>query len=110
MAQSKASFVAKLSIVIEEVDESEFWIQFAIDEKLIDDAVTYLLRIPLTQQSKDQLKTDILLDGQANDNYWTSAWNTFVNTPSNTTNTNIVKTKLKNLYQYLMRLPEYQLA
>ncbi|MGG9970949.1 DUF1800 domain-containing protein [Ferruginibacter sp. SUN002] len=77
---------------------------------LVDDVVSYLLRIPLTQQSKDQLKTDILLDGQANDNYWTSAWNTFVSTPSNTTNTNIVKTKLKNLYQYIMRLPEYQLS
>lgn len=77
---------------------------------LVDDVVTYLLRIPLTQQSKDKLKTDILLDGQANDNYWTSAWNTFVSTPSNTANTSIVKTKLKNLYQYIMRLPEYQLS
>jgi len=77
---------------------------------LVEDAVTYLLRIPLSQQSLDQLKTDILLDGQANDTYWTTAWNTFVNIPGNTANTNIVKTKLKNLYQYLMRLPEYQLC
>jgi uncharacterized protein (DUF1800 family) len=77
---------------------------------LVEDVVTYLLRIPLTQESKDQLKTNILLDGQTNDSYWTSAWNTFVSTPSNTANTNIVKTKLKNLFQYLLRLPEYQLA
>ena len=34
-SQSKASFKAKLSIVIEEVDESHFWIEFIIDEKLI---------------------------------------------------------------------------
>ncbi|MFZ4768763.1 MAG: DUF1800 domain-containing protein [Ferruginibacter sp.] len=77
---------------------------------LIEDAVTYLLRIPLTQESKDQLKTNILLDGQTTDGYWTTAWNTFVGTPTNTANTNIVKTKLKNLFQYLLRLPEYQLA
>ena len=34
-SQSKASFIAKLSIVIEESDESHFWIEFIIDEKLI---------------------------------------------------------------------------
>ena len=78
--------------------------------KLVEDSLTYLLRIPLTQQSKDQLKTDILLDGQANDNYWTTAWNTFVNNPGDTANAASVKTKLKNLYQYIMRLPEYQLS
>jgi hypothetical protein len=78
--------------------------------KLVEDSLTYLLRIPLTQQSRDQLKTDILLGGQANDNYWTTAWNTFVANPGDTANTNSVKTKLKNLYQYIMRLPEYQLS
>ncbi len=78
--------------------------------KLVEDSLTYLLRIPLSQQSKDQLKTDILLDGQANDSYWTTAWDTFVNDPGDTANTTIVKTKLKNLYQYIMRLPEYQLS
>ncbi|MEX0661212.1 MAG: four helix bundle protein [Balneolaceae bacterium] len=34
IAHSKAAFASKLSIVIEEVDESEFWLQFIIDEKL----------------------------------------------------------------------------
>jgi len=34
LAQSKASFVAKLSIVLEESDESAFWLQFIIDENL----------------------------------------------------------------------------
>lgn len=33
--QSKPSFIAKISIVIEEVDESNFWIEFALDENLI---------------------------------------------------------------------------
>jgi len=35
LAQSKASFVAKLSIVLEETDESAFWLEFIIDEKLL---------------------------------------------------------------------------
>ncbi|WP_194767790.1 four helix bundle protein [Tamlana sp. I1] len=35
IAQSKASFISKISIVIEEVDESNFWIEFALDENLI---------------------------------------------------------------------------
>ena len=36
LAQSKASFVSKLSIVIEEVDEAAFWLDFIIDEKLMN--------------------------------------------------------------------------
>lgn len=77
---------------------------------LVSDAITYLLRMPLTQQSRDKIKTDILLGGQANDNYWTTAWNMYVAVPTDTANTNIVTTKLKSLYQYIMRLPEYQLS
>ncbi|MCB9360811.1 MAG: four helix bundle protein [Flavobacteriales bacterium] len=36
VAQSKPSFIAKLSIVIEEVDESAFWLEFIIEESLIE--------------------------------------------------------------------------
>ena len=35
IAQSKPTFVSKLSIVIEETDESCFWMEFVIDEKLL---------------------------------------------------------------------------
>ena len=35
LAQSKKSFIAKLSIVIEEADEAEFWLEFIVDEKLL---------------------------------------------------------------------------
>jgi four helix bundle protein len=35
LAHSKASFASKLSIVIEEADESLFWMEFAVEEKLI---------------------------------------------------------------------------
>ena len=36
LAQSKAHFVSKLSIVLEEADESAFWLEFIIDESLLD--------------------------------------------------------------------------
>lgn len=34
-AQSKASFISKLSIVLEEADESYFWLEFIVDEHLM---------------------------------------------------------------------------
>ena len=35
IAQSKASFISKLSIVLEESDESYFWLEFIVDEGLL---------------------------------------------------------------------------
>ncbi len=35
IAQSKASFVSKLSIVLEEADESYFWLEFIVDENML---------------------------------------------------------------------------
>ena len=35
LAQTRAGFISKLSIVVEEVDESYFWLEFIIDEELI---------------------------------------------------------------------------
>ncbi len=35
LAQSKPGFVAKLSIVVEEVDETLFWLEIIIEEKLL---------------------------------------------------------------------------
>ena len=35
IAQSRASFISKLSIVLEEADESFFWLEFIIDEELL---------------------------------------------------------------------------
>ncbi|RJP70495.1 MAG: four helix bundle protein [Ignavibacteriales bacterium] len=35
LAQSKAAFISKVSIVIEEADESDFWLEFIADEKLL---------------------------------------------------------------------------
>lgn len=35
IAQSKASFISKLSIALEEADETFFWLEFICDEKLL---------------------------------------------------------------------------
>jgi four helix bundle protein len=35
LAQTKAAFISKISIVIEEADETEFWLEFIMEEKLI---------------------------------------------------------------------------
>ena len=45
LAQLKASFITKLSIVIEEIDESYFWLEYILDEKLLKrEAITPLLK------------------------------------------------------------------
>ena len=35
LSQSNARFIAKISIVLEEADESAFWLEFVIDENLL---------------------------------------------------------------------------
>lgn len=37
LSQSRSQFKSKLSIVLEEADESLFWIEFAMDEKIVNE-------------------------------------------------------------------------
>jgi four helix bundle protein len=37
VAQSKAHFVSKISIVAEEADESAFWLEFIVEERLLEE-------------------------------------------------------------------------
>ena len=45
LAQSKASFTSKISIVLEETDESAFWLEFIIEEEklIIENLISSLL-------------------------------------------------------------------
>ena len=52
LSQSKASFTAKLSIVLEEADEAAFWLEFIIDEKLLKENIVK----PLFQEAKELTK------------------------------------------------------
>ena len=49
LSQSKASFIAKLSIVLEEADESAFWLEFIIDENLLKENLVK----PLLQEAEE---------------------------------------------------------
>lgn len=57
---------------------------------------------------KTQLKS-ILLSGQANDFYWTDAWNNYVSQPTNTGYINTVKSRLQTFYQAVVGMAEYML-
>ncbi len=76
---------------------------------LINDALKYLYRLNLSQQVKDQMKIQMLLSNQLFDYYWTNAWSAYIASPT-VANYNIVNTRLKDLFRYLMNLSEYQLS
>jgi len=76
---------------------------------LIDDALRYLYKLSLSPQVKQQMKTQMLLSNQLYDYYWTNAWMAYIASPT-TANFNIVNTRLKDLFRYLMNLSEYQLS
>ncbi len=78
--------------------------------KLIAQSLEILYKIPVTTELIQQVKKDILLTGQSTDSYWTDIWNLMISKPTDTTNLNLVVTRLRNLYKYLMALPEYQLG
>jgi uncharacterized protein (DUF1800 family) len=75
---------------------------------LIDSLFSFLLSTDIDSVLKTNVKTQILLSGQASDYYWTDAWNLYQTTPT-TINFNIVNTRLKTLLKYIMNLPDYQL-
>jgi uncharacterized protein (DUF1800 family) len=77
---------------------------------LIDDTLAVIYRFPLSATTKQQIKEQILLSNQAQDYYWTNAWNAYIASPTDTANYNIVNGRLKLFFQYLMNLSEYQLS
>ena len=77
--------------------------------KLIDELVFWIFNVPISKNLKAKLKTDILLDGQASDYYWTELWNEGQQKPSNNV-INMINARLKSLLSYFLALPEYQLS
>jgi uncharacterized protein (DUF1800 family) len=76
---------------------------------LINDALKYIYRLNLSPQVKDQMKIQMLLSNQLYDYYWTNAWSAYIASPT-VANFNIVNTRLRDLFRYLMNLSEYQLS
>jgi uncharacterized protein (DUF1800 family) len=76
---------------------------------LVDDVMKYVYRLNLSPQVKQQTKTQLLLSNQQYDYYWTNAWDAYLAAPT-VANFNIINTRLKDLFKYLMDLSEYQLS
>ena len=97
-----------------EVDIIGFIQQFspaicANPDLLVAESIQYLLPIDISSTQKEQIKIQSLLSNQTSNDYWTSAWTLYLNDTSNTTNRNIVKSRLKSLLVTLTQLAEYQL-
>jgi uncharacterized protein (DUF1800 family) len=78
--------------------------------KLISDSLEILYEIPINMELVKQVKEDILLSGQSSDYYWTELWDSMISKPNDNNILNMVTTRLRNLYKYLLALPEYQLG
>ena len=75
---------------------------------LTTDVLNLMLSVPVDASVQSYL-VSILLSGQSNNSYWTSAWDAYAANPTNTTLQTTVLNRLKPFYQYIMDLPEYQL-
>jgi uncharacterized protein (DUF1800 family) len=96
-----------------EVDVIAFVKQFptAICEDpnlLINECIKYLLPIDFSLSAKNAIKTQTLLTGQDADYYWTGAWRSYINDPSDM-NLQIVKTRVRSLLLTIVEFAEYQL-
>ena len=97
------------TIVIDAVKFTESLTNPSDPIALIDEVLAISYAIDPTSGLKAYLLS-ILLSGQASNSYWTVAWDAYISDPLNTTNYNIVKTRLQSFYKYIMDLSEYQLS
>jgi hypothetical protein len=77
---------------------------------LIDELSKLLLGLDISPTKKTEVKISSLLSGQSNDSYWTTAWNDYINDPTNTTKRDTVKLRLQILLKFFVDTPEHQLA
>ncbi len=77
---------------------------------LINDSLSVLYRVPISDASKQTIKKQILLSNQDQDYYWSNAWNAYLGNPGDMVAYETVFLRLQGLYKYLMNLAEYQLA
>ncbi|HMU44758.1 MAG TPA: DUF1800 domain-containing protein [Chitinophagaceae bacterium] len=70
--------------------------------QLVSDITALLLRYPLSDNSKTYVKTRFLLNNTGVDTTWTNAWNTNDNA--------FINSSLKEMFKFLMNLPEFHLC
>lgn len=76
--------------------------------KLVDNLLELLLPRPADSTVKPILKA-ALLNNQAQDYYWTDAWNAYVANNNDTVNKNYCTNQLKLVLTYILNLAEFQL-
>jgi uncharacterized protein (DUF1800 family) len=76
---------------------------------LVDEVVKLFLALDLTTASRDYYKS-ILLSGQSSNYYWTFAWNDYKANPNSATFRGIVETRLRSMFNEMLRLPEHILS
>ncbi len=76
---------------------------------LIDEVIELMHVVSSDTAIKGKLKS-ILLSNQVTDSYWSSAWDSYVFAPTNTTYKNTVFTRLKTFYQAVTSMAEYHLC
>ena len=80
------------------------------DPNALIDEVTELFHVVTDDATiKGKLKS-ILLSNQVTDSYWTTAWDAYVAAPTNTTNLNTVRARLRTFYQAITGMAEYHLS
>lgn len=75
---------------------------------LVTECINYLLPIDFSLSAKNAIKTQTLLTGQDSDYYWSSAWRSYNNNPTDM-NLQIVKTRIRSLLLTIVEFAEYQL-
>lgn len=73
---------------------------------IITEVLELMHIIPDDDLIKLQLK-NILLSNQANDSYWSTAWNNYISNPTDATYKNTVFLRLKSFYQIIVSMAEY---
>ncbi|MBL7741713.1 MAG: DUF1800 domain-containing protein [Chitinophagaceae bacterium] len=70
--------------------------------QLIIDVTALLLRYPLSVNSRNYVKSRFLLNNTTDDTVWTNAWNSNNNT--------VINNSLRDMFKFLMNLPEFHLC
>jgi hypothetical protein len=70
-------------------------------DTLVIDVTTLLLRYPLSDNSRNYIKTKFLLNNTNDNTIWSNAWNS--------NNTTVINPALKEMFKFIMNLPEYHL-
>ncbi|HFA51870.1 MAG TPA: DUF1800 domain-containing protein [Bacteroidetes bacterium] len=76
--------------------------------ELVEEVLGLFYGIEVPEEVKMQFKS-VLLSGQAQDYYWTNAWNDYLGSPEDPATYSVVQTRLQAFYQAVLQLEEYQL-